>query len=181
MDSQKHSEDSFQLYHHTLKSLPGALKWYGNDYHSFAAVLDQTVQRLKASRLKNNFSFTVHLPDEGFKNPPLEEWKNNYCIEKTLEHRAEYHLMKRQGYRFLLKGLVFLWACLSTAYLLDQLNALGDYPKMLGKETFYFLGWVILWKPVEMIVFEPWLEKHHLKLLKKLEQTPITVLYENRI
>jgi len=70
---------------------------------------------------------------------------------------------------------------LSIVYLLDTMTALGEYKKMLGKETFYFLGWVILWKPVEMIVFEPWLERHHLKLLKKLKQTSITVLHENRI
>ena len=175
------SNDSFQLYHHTLKSIPGAINWYGNDYFSFTSALDQTVQRLKASRLQNSFSLTAHIPDESISAVQLEEWKNNYCIEKTLEHQAEYRLMKRQGFQFLLKGMFFLWGCLSIVYLLDTMTALGEYTKMLGKETFYFLGWVILWKPVEMIVFEPWLEKHHIKLLKKLEQTNITVQYANRI
>ncbi|HSZ71856.1 MAG TPA: hypothetical protein VK750_04215 [Cytophagaceae bacterium] len=181
MDSQKHAFDSFLVYHHTLKSFPGALNWYGDDYASFAATLDQVIQRMKATSLKKNISLTVYVSNKSVPSVQLEEWKNNYCIEKTLEHQAEYQLMKRQGYQFLVKGLLFLWICLSIVYLLDTMTALGEYKKMLGKETFYFLGWVILWKPVEMIVFEPWLERHHLKLLKKLKQTSITVLHENRI
>lgn len=175
------SADIFQLYHHSLNPVTGGICWYGNDYLSFTETLHQIVQRMKANHLKKKVEIVISIPDQEFSVQQLEQWKNNYCAEQALLHEAEYRLMKRQGYQFLWKGLLFLWICLSIVYLIDQYQPFGEYLKLLGKETILFLGWVILWKPIEMIVFEPWAEHHQIKLYKKLQQTTLTVTHANRI
>lgn len=161
---------TLHIYQSPQKLVPGNVYWHGNDYPSFSETLDHVLQHIKDASLKQQVNLSVHLHHH---DAPLEEWKNFYCTEKNQEYTSEYLLMKRQGYRFLWICLFLLWVCLTGAYVFDQLTVLGEYSQMLGRETFFFLGWVILWKPIEMIVFEPWSIKHQLKLIKKLQQAKI--------
>lgn len=165
----------FHVYHASKEAVPGAVQWHGDDYLSFCQALDGVTQRIKSVSLSRPVSLAVHAQAPGFTAEQLEKWKVFYCTEKELEVKAEYALMWQQGFKFLWKCLFLLWACLSIAYVFDQLKLLGAYAQMLGRETFFFLGWVILWKPIEMIVFEPWALKHQLKLIQKLHKTPLTL------
>ncbi len=166
----------FHIYHHSLRHVPGAINWYGEDYTSFTYALDSTVHRLKIMPLKQPLAVHVHLNDENISEEQIVEWKDSYCAEKKQEYKSEYILMQRQGLNFLFKGLGILWISLTFVYFIDQWKFLGTYTQMLGRETFYFLGWVILWKPIEMIVFEPWALKHQLRLIDKLDKTTFTTL-----
>lgn len=172
MSTQENIPDTVHVYQSSERLVPGSVYWYGEDYTSFAEALDNTLQQIKTAPLKNKLQVVVHLSNPSSINP-LEEWKLFYCAEKTQWNTSEYVLMKRQGYKFLWICLLLLWVCLTGAYAFDHLAILGDYSQMLGRETFFFLAWVILWKPIEMIVFEPWSFKHQLKLIEKLKHTTI--------
>jgi hypothetical protein len=166
---------TLHIYQPSHQLIPGLVYWHGEDYPSFSETLDRALQLVKTAPLHQGIELSVHLRQDHGLNIPVEEWKTYYCAEKNQEYTAEYVLMKRQGYRFLWRCLFLLWICLSAAFAFDKLNVLGEYSQMLGRETFFFLGWVFLWKPIEMIVFEPWSIKHQLKLIKKLEQAKISV------
>jgi hypothetical protein len=166
---------TLHIYQSSQKLIPGIVYWHGEDYPSFSETLDRALQQIKTSSINQALEISLHLHQTGGSHAPIEEWKAFYCVEKSQEFTSEYVLMKRQGYQFLWKCLILLWLFLTAAYAFDQLNILGDYSQMLGRETSFFLGWVILWKPIEMIVFEPWSIKHQLKLIKKLEQAKISV------
>ena len=172
MPTKENTTDTVHVYQFSLRLVPGSVHWYGDDYSSFAQALDSTLQQIKTAPLKNNLQVVLHLSNP-VRISQLEEWKLFYCAEKTQLNTSEYKLMKRQGYKFLWKCLFLLWVCLTGAYAFDHLSILGDYSQMLGRETFFFLAWVILWKPIEMIVFEPWSFKHQLKLIEKLNHTKI--------
>jgi|GEM_PF-3880340 len=160
---------NFHIRHHSVQGITGSVNWYGEDYSSFCHALDVTIQRLKQVPLKTPTPITVHVHDFALSSDKINEWKNSYCSEKHEEHYSEYVLMKRQGFVFLIKGLFILWGSLTLMYLIDHITIFHPYIQMLGHETLYFLGWVILWKPIEMIVFETWLIKHQLKLIDKLK------------
>ncbi|MDB5257685.1 MAG: hypothetical protein JWM14_2380 [Chitinophagaceae bacterium] len=175
MPAEEIIPEILHIYQPSQKLIPGLVYWHGEDYPSFAETLDRALQQIKNTPLHQALQVSVHLHQVNASDTPIEEWKTFYCVEKRQEYTSEYLLMKRQGYRFLWRCLFLLWICLTAAYAFDKLNILGDYSQMLGRETFFFLGWVILWKPIEMIVFEPWSIKHQLKLIKKLEQAKISV------
>lgn len=173
MDEKVKKIDTVHIYQAPDRLIPGAVYWYGEDYPSFSEALDRTLQHIKTAPLKNKLEVSLHLNRTKFSPAEIQEWKTFYCAEKKQEYTSEQELMKRQGYKFLWKCLILLWLCLTGAF--DQLKVLGEYSQMLGRETFFFLGWVILWKPIEMIVFEPWSYKHQLRLIEKLKQTKISV------
>lgn len=163
------------VYQFSQQLIPGSVYWYGDDYPSFSDALDKTLREIKTASLKTELQVVVHLKkDTQISTDQIEEWKTFYCAEQTQTYTSEYVLMKRQGYNFLWRCLFLLWVCLTGAYAFDHLTVLGDYSQMLGRETFFFLAWVILWKPIEMIVFEPWSLKHQLKLINKLKDTILT-------
>lgn len=172
MSAKENIPTTVHVYQFSDQLVPGSVYWHGDDYPSFSQALDDTLQQIKAAPLKGELQVVVHLKKNTLISPSqIEEWKTFYCAEQTQVYTSEYVLMKRQGYKFLWKCLFLLWVCLTGAYAFDQWNILGDYSQMLGRETFFFLGWVILWKPIEMIVFEPWSMKHQLKLINKLKNT----------
>ena len=175
MHAKEYPDDPIHIYQSSHPLIPGAVYWYGEDYLSFAGALDNTLQKIKAFPLKNTLRIDVHLNNTPISASTIEEWKTFYCTEKTQEFESEYILMKRQGYKFLWRCLILLWLCLTGAYVFDLLNVLGDYPQMLGRETFFLLAWVFLWKPIEMVVFEPWSLKHQLRLIEKLKLTKINI------
>jgi len=172
MSIQENKTDTVPIYQSFQRLVPGSVYWHGEDYPSFAEALDLTLQQIKTAPLDNTLQVIVHL-NNALLATQVEEWKNFYCAEKTQLHTSESILMKRQGYKFLWRCLFLLWVCLTGAYVFDHLSILGEYSQMLGRETFFFLAWVILWKPIEMIVFEPWSFKHQLKLIEKLKHTQI--------
>lgn len=175
MREKEKKADTVHLYQSSHRLIPGAVYWYGEDYPSFSEALDRCLQRIKTAPLKNKLEISLHLNNATISPSQIEEWKKFYCTEKSQEYASEQVLMKRQGYKFLWKCLILLWLCLTGAYAFDQLNVLGDYSQMLGRETFFFLGWVILWKPIEMIVFEPWSYKHQLRLIEKLTHATLSI------
>ncbi len=165
----------YHIRHHSVKGIAGSVSWYGEDYTSFCHALNITLQRLKQIPLKTPTPITVHVHDSKLSAKKMNEWKDSYCSEKYEENYSEYVLMRRQGFVFLMKGLFILWGALSLMYVIEHVPSLNPYVRMLGKETLYFLGWVILWKPIEMIVFETWLLKHQLKLIDKLQKTNLEI------
>jgi len=176
MHAKEKNTDTVHIYQQSHRLIPGSVYWHGEDYPSFAETLDRVLHQVKTAPLKNTLLLSLHLNSTTISPTQIEEWKNFYCEEKNQEYTSEYKLMQRQGYKFLWRCLILLWLCLTGAYAFDQLNILGEYSQMLGRETFFFLGWVILWKPIEMILFEPWALKHQLRLIEKLKQTNISTI-----
>ena len=174
MQEKGKKADTVHIYQSTHRLIPGAVYWYGEDYPSFSEALDRCLQHIKTAPLKNKLEVYLHLNNTRISSTSLDEWRKFYCSEKSQEYTSEQVLMKRQGYKFLWKCLFLLWLCLTGAYGFDQLHMLGDYSQMLGRETFFFLGWVILWKPIEMILFEPWALRHQLRLIEKLKHATIS-------
>lgn len=63
----------------------------------------------------------------------------------------EYEKLKRKGILYTFKGLFFLAVCLAIAQLITYL----DFPASdLFAETALIAGWVAVWRPVEIFLYE---------------------------
>jgi hypothetical protein len=93
-----------------------------------------------------------------------------YRVE--LNHRELRHLMQ-DGRRSLLTGLVFLAACLTLSRVLFGAEA-GAF-STIARESLTIAGWVAMWRPMEIYLYDWWPLRRRAKMLRKLSQMPVEV------
>lgn len=63
----------------------------------------------------------------------------------------EYNDMRIKARRYLLRGIRFLFICVIAKYIVEYLN-LSFYS--IVSEGIAIVGWVALWRPIEMFIYE---------------------------
>ena len=116
----------------------------------------------------------------------LEEWPaedptdvvrtsihNYFAYRANLSHLAFRRLMRR-GRTSLLIGLLFLAACLITSKLL-----LGDLEgtwARIVRESLTIAGWVAMWRPMEIYLYDWWPLRRKSRLYQKLSKIPVQMI-----
>ena len=98
---------------------------------------------------------------------------NYFAYRANLGHLAFRRLMRR-GRTSLLIGLLFLAACLITSKLL-----LGDLEgtwARLVRESLTIAGWVAMWRPMEIYLYDWWPLRRKSRLYQKLSQMPVQMI-----
>ena len=94
----------------------------------------------------------------------------NYFVHRSRHTREQLRLLFVRGLISLLIGLAFLVACLS----LRQLLAVSSDPFMtVLSEGLLILGWVAMWKPVEIFLYEWWPEVDKGRLFERIAHMEI--------
>lgn len=76
----------------------------------------------------------------------------NFAYRLYHENRKYAFTMER-GRRYLIRGLIFLVACLVISSVLTRIFADNDINLALA-QSFVIIGWVALWKPVEFYLYD---------------------------
>ena len=99
----------------------------------------------------------VHLqeaPREGEAGEIISEALHNFFGYKAELTRRELHQLMSVGRRSLLIGLGFLSICLIAA---NALSGMEMGPTMqIAKESLTIVGWVGMWRPIEIFLYEWW-------------------------
>jgi hypothetical protein len=98
---------------------------------------------------------------------------NYFAYRANLNHLAFRRLMRR-GRTSLLIGLFFLAACLITSKLL-----LGDVEgtwARIVRESLTIAGWVAMWRPMEIYLYDWWPLRRKSRLYQKLSQMPVQMI-----
>ncbi len=98
---------------------------------------------------------------------------NYFAYRANLNHLAFRRLMRR-GRTSLLIGLLFLAACLITSKLL-----LGDLEgtwARIVRESLTIAGWVAMWRPMEIYLYDWWPLRRKSRLYQKLSQIPVQLM-----
>jgi len=112
-------------------------------------------------------------PPEGNPQPMVTEAIHHYFDHRALLNQMEFRRLMQEGRRSLVVGLLFLGACL---FLSDVLA--HHFPgTLMGvlRESLTIGGWVAMWRPMEIYLYEWWPVKQHGKVLQKLSQVPVEV------
>jgi len=105
----------------------------------------------------SRFQITLHLqqqpaqPDSGH---VIAEAIHNFFAYKAELARRELRRLLSQGRTSLAIGLCFLVACLATANAIGRIGS-GDLIS-IGREGFIIIGWVAMWRPVEIFLYDWW-------------------------
>lgn len=118
----------------------------------------------------------VHLgmfPPEQDPQPVIEQAVRHYFGYRLELNKLEFRHLMHDGRRSLLTGLLFLAACLTVSNLLFGAGA-GAF-SILGRESLTIAGWVAMWRPMEIYLYDWWPLHRRAKILEKLSRMAVEV------
>jgi hypothetical protein len=120
-------------------------------------------------------SLVVHvsqLPPQGDAQDLLEAAVHNYFSYRAKLNWLQFRHLLKQGRTSLIIGLTFLAACMITSQLLRR--QAGTLPIIL-REGLIIAGWVAMWRPMEIFLYEWWPLLRKGQLYQKLSRMHVEV------
>jgi len=148
--------------------------------------VDTVFSQVRASRLREAVHLALFLPADRI-TPSLEqqikEALNDYCQYKSNGIQQDLNLQWRAGRRALWFGLIFLAVSLVLSGLggFIATNAANTLAKALGSfmyNGFMIIGWVSLWTPFSMLVFDWWPDWINKKSYERMAKMAIDIRAE---
>lgn len=133
------------------------------------------VQSVREFSINTPLKLIFYLPSEKQDEAKqiLPEAIHHYFDYRKQNSEKELRTILRQGRTSLIVGLVFLFACISTTELVNWL-ASGPLTHIF-QEGLVIIGWVAMWRPVEIFLYDWWSIKNNQKLYEKLSKMTIEI------
>lgn len=103
----------------------------------------------------------------------VEQAVHHYFAYRARMNQLEFKRLMKQGRMSLLVGLSFLGLCLLTIKLL-VLNRPGTILNFFS-QSLTIAGWVAMWRPMEIYLYEWWPLRRRGQILDKLSRMPVEV------
>jgi hypothetical protein len=133
---------------------------------------DYLVESVMELARNEPLNLRIHLPEtlHGLVGAVEQSIHAHFRLKHSQAQRQHRHRM-RVGRVALLIGLVVLVSCL---LLRGALGAAIDGPaRPVLEEGLLILGWVAMWRPVEILLFERWESRHDRRMLDRLARIPV--------
>lgn len=100
-----------------------------------------------------------------------------WCEARIAAARWQEKLARRFGLRMLMLALVVMAVAMGGSWLLTTGAIFGEPGPLLSvvAEALVIAGWVVMWRPIEMIVFDPLTPAHERRLLERARAMPCAV------
>jgi hypothetical protein len=107
----------------------------------------------------------------GYTVEAIRQTVRHYFAYRAAIHRLDLRELLKRGRMSLLIGLSFLSACLLVARILLRYSstALGD----IVRESLTIGGWVAMWRPMEIYLYDWWPVRQRVKLLDRLSRMEV--------
>jgi hypothetical protein len=107
-----------------------------------------------------------------------EDWMLQIAIRNYFSYRARHadeqlRLLLRRGAISFAIGLAFLFVCLTIRRLVEALGP--SFASAVVDEGLLILGWVAMWRPVEIFLYDWWPELGKRQLFARIATMPIEV------
>jgi len=125
---------------------------------------------------RRRLRLVVHLPVTEVASDPartLPDAVHNYFAYRERQLRADLLRLLRYGAVSLAIGIAFLMACLALRRALVGQPLLVDRPIL--NEGLLILGWVAMWRPIEILLYDWWPLARRRVLLRRLAAIPVDV------
>jgi hypothetical protein len=125
---------------------------------------------------RRRLRLVVHLPVTEVASDPartLPDAVHNYFAYRERQLRADLLRLLRYGAVSLAIGIAFLMACLALRRALVGQPLLVD--RAILNEGLLILGWVAMWRPIEILLYDWWPLARRRVLLRRLAAIPVDV------
>lgn len=119
----------------------------------------------------------IHLPTDQVhlaQDLGLERAVHNYFAYRQGEMKRRLRFQFREGRIALAIGVGFLIACMSARQLAGLMA--GDTIGRTLQEGLLILGWVAMWRPLQILLYDWWPIRHRARLFEKLASMPVEIL-----
>ena len=113
------------------------------------------------------------LPQDRDAQAMIQEAIHHYFSYRVELSRLEFRHLMQDGRKSLLIGVVFLAACLSLSNILMGVGTSSF--STIARESLTIAGWVAMWRPMEIYLYEWWPLLRRKRILKKLSRMPVEV------
>ena len=113
------------------------------------------------------------LPDSHNAQRLIESAVHNYFAYRARLNGLEFKRLMKQGRISLVVGLAFLFLCFLVIELVAPKTTTA-WPGFL-KEGLTIAGWVAMWKPLEIYLYDWWPLRRRGKIFEKLSRMPVEV------
>jgi hypothetical protein len=111
------------------------------------------------------------LPREKEPQTLIEHAVQNYFGYRSRINGRDFRHLMRDGRQSLLIGLLFLATCLTISNLLAS-QAPGTFLDLV-RESLSIAGWVAMWRPMEIYLYEWWPLRRRARLFEKLSRMQV--------
>ena len=129
--------------------------------------------------LDKPLTLIIHLPADQIETgdpPDLAQATHNYFAYRVEETRRRLRFFFRDGRISLVAGLAFLFVCIALRQLVLAVGR--GLAAEIADEGLYIVGWVAMWRPLEIFLYDWRPIRHRMRLFAKLSQVPVIVRSE---
>lgn len=99
---------------------------------------------------------------------------HNYFSYRAEITSKELRFTLQQGRVALIIGLAFLFLCIAAQQMIASLGKTGLMWSII-EEGFLISGWVAMWRPIEVFLYEWWPIRRRRRIYEKLAQLPVAL------
>lgn len=145
----------------------------------YKAGIDYIYDELKSLSLNQRTQATIFLPAAQLESDTLEKVRaaiHRYCAFEMNQNRLELSLLRWQGRKALKNGLIFLAICLIVSATVESIDLGSEFLHRFISEGLIIVGWVSLWRPAEIFLFEWWPFYRDNQLMRHIAEMDIVLL-----
>ncbi len=127
--------------------------------------------------LQKPLKLIIHVPAEQLPRDyiaDVQQALHNYFAYRMNEYRRRMRFLFRDGRIALMTGLAFLFVCIVLRQLILAFLAHGVASEIV-EEGLYILGWVAMWRPLEIFLYDWRPIWRRGRLFAKLARVPVIV------
>ena len=143
----------------------------------FASGLETILGELKRLALDRKLHTSIVMPPDQISlenESTLREALVRYCQHHVHQNRQDLISLRWQGIKALQYGVVFLALCLVLSTVFASADVLPDWLRRFGGEGFLIAGWVSLWHPIEILLYEWWPLSRQVRIYESILNMEIT-------
>jgi hypothetical protein len=134
------------------------------------------VSELKPKALIRKVRTTIMLPADQIApdaETQLREALTRYSQHHITQSRQDLISLRWQGVKALQNGVIFLGVCLLLSALFENAEMLPEWLRRFGGEGFLIAGWVSLWHPIEILLYEWWPFSRQIRIYESIVRMDI--------
>ncbi|ANV25349.1 hypothetical protein ATN81_24330 [Agrobacterium pusense] len=151
----------------------------GGRYHGLSGI-DLIIRQLNHERRSHpRLRLEIVLPAPGISPDTVahvEQSLASYCEAQAGQLRQKLHDIWLEARRALLTGSIFLAVCLLLSSVIDETCPFSPFLNRLFSESFLIVGWVAMWRPIELSLYEWWPFRHELRVYERIGKMPLSIM-----
>jgi hypothetical protein len=123
-----------------------------------------------------SFELVLHLgtPPDPQRATDTEPAVQHYFAARAELKRREFRLLLRRGHAALIIGLAFLASCLFLSGFVTRL--LPNQTGQILREGLMIVGWVAMWRPLEVFLYDWWPLRQEWRSLRRLAHMRVKII-----